>query len=163
MTLASRRDLIRMTDDEIREFLRGRHVMNIATMGPRDRIHLVAMWYGFLPNDGGDDEGDTIAIWTYGKSQKVLNLQRDPRLTGLVETGESYDQLKGVELVGRGVVIDDRAVVQAVGESVWERYTGPVDDTARAAVATVGAKRTVIRFDVDGIVSWDHSKLGGSY
>jgi PPOX class probable F420-dependent enzyme len=153
----SRRDQIRMTDDEVREFLRERHTLNVATIGPAEKIHLVAMWYGFLP------ESDTIAFWTYGKSQKILNLRRDPRMSGLVETGETYDQLRGVELVGTGTVIEDRDVVQAVGESVWERHTGPVDDNARAAVVATGAKRLVVRFDVDKIVSWDHRKLGGRY
>jgi PPOX class probable F420-dependent enzyme len=144
-----------MTDAERAEFLRGRNTMSVATLGADGRIHLVAMWYGFV--------GDQLAFWTYGKSQKIVNLQRDPRLTCLVETGESYDQLKGVELVGRGVVTSDRDVVQAIGESTWERYTGPLDDAARQAVAVVGAKRSAVLIEVDKIVDWDHSKLGGGY
>jgi PPOX class probable F420-dependent enzyme len=151
----SRRDLIRMTDAEVTEFLHGRYTLNVATIGPAGRIHLVAMWYGFVD--------DALVFWTYGKSQKILNLQRDPRLTGLVETGDTYDQLRGVELVGRGEVIADRDVVRAVGESVWERYTGVVDDNARAALAAMGAKRVAVRFDVDTVVSWDHRKLAGTY
>ena len=152
----SRRDLIRMSDGEVSEFLAGRHVLNVATIGPSGRIHLVAMWYGFLG-------GGALAFWTYAKSQKVKNLERDDCLTGLVETGDTYDELKGVELVGAGAILRDRDVVQALGESVWERYNGPVDDSARAAVAAVGAKRVVVRFDVDEVVSWDHAKLGGRY
>jgi PPOX class probable F420-dependent enzyme len=144
-----------MTADEQAAFLRGRHVLNVATVGADGRVHLVAMWYGFL--------GDDLAFWTYGKSQKIVNLRRDPRLTGLVETGDDYGELKGVELVGRGVLLDDRDTIQAVGESVWERYTGPVDDAARQAVAAIGAKRVVVRFDVDKVVSWDHAKLAGRY
>lgn len=155
--LMSRRDQIRMTDEEQRGYLRGRHVLNVASIGADGRIHLVAMWYGFL----GPEE--SIAFWTYGKSQKIVNLKRDPNMTCLVETGESYDQLKGVELVGRGVVLEDRESIQEVGESVWERYTGPVDDAARQAVAAVGAKRVVVRLDVDKVVTWDHTKLGGRY
>jgi PPOX class probable F420-dependent enzyme len=151
----SRRDQIRMTDDEQREYLRGRHVLNVASLGADGRIHLVAMWYGFL--------GDDIAFWTYGKSQKIVNLRRNPTMTCLVETGESYDQLKGVELVGQGVVLEDRESIMTVGESVWERYTGPVDDNAREALAVVGAKRVVVRLDVEKVVSWDHTKLGGRY
>jgi general stress protein 26 len=111
---------------------------------------------GFLP------DGD-VAFWTYAASQKVKNLERDPRLTGLVETGERYDELMGVELVGTGAIVRDNDTVQAVGESVWERYNGPVDDQARAAVAAAGAKRAVVRVDVDEVVSWDHRKLGGRY
>jgi PPOX class probable F420-dependent enzyme len=151
----SRRDQIKMTAEEQAAYLRGRHVLNVATIGPDGRIHLVAMWYGFL--------GDDLAFWTYGRSQKIANLRRDPTMTGLVETGDDYAELKGVELVGRGEVIDDRDTVQAVGESVWARYTGPVDDAARRAVEVVGAKRVAVRFDVDKLVSWDHAKLGGTY
>ncbi|MEA3077572.1 MAG: hypothetical protein QOF60_2480 [Actinomycetota bacterium] len=144
-----------MTGEEQAEYLRGRHVLNVATIGPDGRVHLVAMWYGFLDDD--------IAFWTYGRSQKIANLRRDPAMTGLVETGDDYAELKGVELVGRGEVIDDRDTIQAVGESVWERYTGPVDDAARQAVQAVGAKRVAVRFVVDKAVSWDHGKLAGGY
>jgi PPOX class probable F420-dependent enzyme len=148
----SRRDLIRMTAEEVDAFLDGRHTMNLATVSPDGSIHLVAMWYGFY-------EG-APAVWTYGKSQKVLNLQRDPRITALVETGETYDQLKGVELVGTARVLDDRESVMAVGRSVSERYTGATPD---AALEKVGAKRVAIVIDVAKTVSWDHSKLGGAY
>lgn len=144
-----------MTDDERDEFLAGRHTMNIASMGADGRIHLVAMWYGFV--DG------VPAFWTYGRSQKVVNLERDSRVTGLVETGETYDQLRGVELVGTARIVREGPILQAAGESVWERYTGPVDDAARDALAVVGAKRVAVLIDVDKYVTWDHTKLGGAY
>jgi PPOX class probable F420-dependent enzyme len=152
----SRRDLIKMSDDEVKTFLDGRHTMNVATIGKDGRPHLVAMWYGYAP-DG------SLAWWTYGKSQKVLNLQRDPRITCLVETGETYDQLRGVELVGTGVILDDRESVMAVGRSVFERYTGPWSDAAEDGVAMAGAKRVAVSIDVEHMVTWDHSKLGGTY
>lgn len=145
-----------MTDEERDAFLRGRHVMNVATIGADGRIHLVAMWYGFV-------DGDQLAFWTYGKSQKIVNLERDPRLTALVESGEAYAELKGVELVGTGRVVRDPDVIRAVGESTWERYTGPVDDAARQAVGVVGAKRVAVLIDVEKYVTWDHTKLGGRY
>jgi len=144
-----------MTDAERDEFLAGRHTMNIASMGADGRIHLVAMWYGFV--DG------VPAFWTYGRSQKVVNLERDPRVTGLVETGESYDQLRGVELVGAARIVREGPMLQTAGESVWERYTGPVDAAARDALAVVGAKRVAVLIDVDKYVTWDHTKLGGTY
>ena len=155
MGFMSRRDQIRMTDAERQEFLGGRNTMSVATVGADGRVHLVAMWYGFV--------GDQLAFWTYGKSQKIVNLERDPRMTCLVETGETYEQLRGVELVGRGVVSRDPDVVQAVGESIFDRYTGAVDDTVRQGVAVVGAKRAAVLIEVDKIVDWDHSKLGGAY
>jgi PPOX class probable F420-dependent enzyme len=146
-----------MTDEERDAFLHGSKIMNIATVGADGRVHLVAMWFGFV--DG------QLAFWTYGKSQKIVNLERDPRITGLVESGDGvYNELRGVELVGTArIVRDDRRVIDAVGESVWERYTGPVDDAARQALAVVGAKRVAVVIDVDKWVTWDHTKLAGAY
>lgn len=151
----SRRDLIRMTDEEVADFLAGRHTMNIATIGPDGQPHLVAMWYGFVD--------DAPAFWTYGKSQKVQNLRRDPRVTCLVETGEAYNELKGVELVGTGTILEDHDDVMAVGRSVYERYTGPFSGTELPALEQMGAKRVAVRIDVRKVVSWDHSKLGSKY
>lgn len=151
----SRRDQIRMTDDELAAFLDGRHTMNVATFNHDGTIHLVAMWYAM---DGADP-----VFWTYMKSQKILNLERDPRITCLVETGEVYEELRGAELVGRGEVITDRDQVLALGELVAARYTGPVTDETRPFVHAAGAKRHAVRVHVDRIVSWDHTKLGGTY
>jgi PPOX class probable F420-dependent enzyme len=151
----SRRELIRMTDEEVREFLDGRHTMNVATIGPGGAIHLVAMWYGFL-------EG-APAFWTYGKSQKILNLRRDPRLTALVEDGDQYEELRGVELVGTGTIVEDRDRIMALGRSVFERYTGPWSEDAAPILETMGAKRLVVKVEAESVVSWDHRKLGGRY
>src|SRR3954452_18830607 len=104
--MPSRRDLIRMTDDEVEEFLSGRHVMNIATFGPDGNIHLVAMWYGFI--------GPNPAFETFAKSQKVLNLRRDPRITVLIEDGEQYEELRGVEIVGHAVIHEDETTLMGV-------------------------------------------------
>jgi PPOX class probable F420-dependent enzyme len=151
----SRRDQIRMTDDEVHAFLQERHTLQVATIGPSGRIHLVAMWYGFLDGD--------IAFWTYGRSQKVLNLQRDPRMTCLIEEGDVYEQLVGVEMAGTGEVIEDRETVYKVGESVMDRHSGPYTPEMRPIVESVGAKRVAIRLRVEQLVSWDHRKLGGRY
>jgi PPOX class probable F420-dependent enzyme len=153
--MPSRRDLIRMTDEEVEQFLDGRHTMNVATIGPDGRIHLVAMWYGFL-------EG-APAFWTYGKSQKILNLRRDPRITALVEDGEQYDELRGVELVGTGTVVEDRERIMALGRSVFERYTGPYSEEMEPVLEATGAKRLVVKVEVESVVSWDHRTLGGRY
>lgn len=150
--MPSRRELIKMTDDEVREFLQGRHTMSVATIGPDGRPHLVAMWYGFL--------GDAPAFWTFTKAQKVVNLRRDPRLTCMVETGETYDQLKGVELIGTATLFEDDETKKVFGRSVGERYMGVTDD---AALAVMSNKRTIVRIDVEKVVSWDHTKLGGRY
>ena len=154
--MPSRRRSIAMTDEEIDEYLHGRRTMNVASIGPDGRVHLVAMWYGFTADD-------RPAFWTYGRSQKILNLQRDPRITCLVESGDEYAQLRGVELVGTAVILEERDDVMAIGRSVFERYNGEWSDGAAAAGATMGAKRVAVRIDVEKVVSWDHTKLGGTY
>ena len=140
-----------MSDEEVRAFLRERQVMTVATIANDGRPHLTAMWYGFLA-DG------TPALWTYGKSQKVVNLRRDPRLTCLIEDGEAYNELRGVELRATASVIEDREVVDALGLSVYERYTGPIEDGTLELVQVMGAKRVAVRIDVERTVSWDHRK-----
>jgi PPOX class probable F420-dependent enzyme len=147
------RDLIKMTDEEVDEFLQGRHTMSIATVNHDGSIHLVAMWYGFL-------EG-AIAIETKAKSQKVLNLRRNPQMTVLVEDGETYDELRGVELVGRGEIVDDPERMFELGISVFERYQGgKYTEEMRPFVEVMLNKRVVVKLHVDRTVSWDHRKLG---
>jgi len=151
----SRRDQIRMSDAEVETFLAGRHTMNVASFNHDGSIHLVAMWYAVI-------DGDPV-FWTFGKSQKILNLQRDPRITLLVESGDEYAELMGVELVGQGEVITVREDVLAIGEAVYLRYFGEIDDEVRPFVHASGAKRLGVRIKVDKVVSWDHRKLGGAY
>ena len=152
----SRRDQIRLTDDEAQAFLAGRHTMNVATINKDGTPHLVAMWYGFF------DDG-ALGYWTYSNSQKIVNLQRDPRTTCLVETGAEYAELRGVEIVGTGTVITDRDEVMQIGRSVFERYTGPWSDAAAPAVEAMGAKRAAVKIEIEELVTWDHTKLGGVY
>ncbi len=151
----SRRDQIRMSEPEVEAFLAGRHTMNVASFNHDGSIHLVAMWYAVL--DGAP------VFWTFGKSQKILNLQRDPRITLLVETGDEYAELMGVELVGQGEVITDHDAIMAIGEAVYVRYFGEIDDDVRPFVHATGAKRLGVRVKVDKVVSWDHRKLDGGY
>ena len=151
----SRRDLIRMSDAEVEAFLSGRHTMNVASFNHDATIHLVAMWYAVL-------DGDPV-FWTFGKSQKILILQRDPRITLLVETGDEYAELQGVELVGQAEVITTHDEIMAIGEAVYVRYFGEINDDIRPFVHATGAKRFGVRVRVDQIVSWDHRKLEGGY
>ena len=151
----SRRDQIRMTDEETAAFLDGRHTLNVATINHDGTIHLVAMWYAMV-------DGDAV-FWTYGRSQKILNLERNPTITGLVETGDVYEELKGVELVGRGEIVRDRDEIMAIGFAVADRYFGPVTDEMKPFVEATGAKRLGVRIKIDRIVTWDHAKLGGTY
>ena len=105
-----------------------------------------------------------IAFWTYSKSQKVVNVRRDPRLTVMVESGDTYEELKGVTIYGHARIVDDLDEVFAFGDTVYERYWGPIDnDLVRDGVRAMGRKRVVIVVEPDKTVSWDHSKLGGGY
>jgi PPOX class probable F420-dependent enzyme len=155
--MPKRRDLIRMTEDEVHDFLHGRRVMNIATHNHDGTIHLVAMWYGFTA-DGRP------AFETFSKSQKVQNLRRDPRITALVESGDVYEELKGVELVGTAEVTEDQDVLMPIARNVVERYMENVGPKEIDAVAQMMARnRSAIIINADKTVSWDHTKLGGTY
>jgi PPOX class probable F420-dependent enzyme len=151
----NRRDLIRMNDEEIRAFLEEQRILQVASIDHDGWPHLVAMWYRLI--------NDEVVFWTYAKSQKAINLRRDARLTCLIETGERYDELRGVQIKGQAIISDDRETVQRIGEAIWERYTGSLNDNTRQMVAAQAAKRVVVFVKPVEIVSWDHRKLGGGY
>lgn len=151
----NRRELIRMTNEEIQAFLEEQRILQLATIGHDGYPHLVAMWYVLLDNQ--------IAFWTYAKSQKAVNLRRDPRLTCLVEAGVQYDELRGVQIKGQAIIYQDRETVQRIGEIIWERYTGPLNENTRPMVIAQAAKRVAVVVKPVEIASWDHRKLGGVY
>ena len=152
--MANVRDRIKMTPGEVDAFLHERHSMSVATIGADGRPHVVAMWYGFL--DGAP------AFETYRKSQKVVNLSRDPRMTCLVEDGDRYDLLRGVELIGQGTIIDDKDALRTIALSLFERYdTGFAPDQGEAYIEFMVAKRVAVRVDITDVVSWDHGKIAG--
>jgi PPOX class probable F420-dependent enzyme len=147
----NRRREIRMTPDEVDAFLRERRSMIVCTMNGDSTIHAVAMWYGFV--DG------KVAFETKHRSQKVRNLGRNPTITCLVEDGSSYDELRGVQLVGTGEVIDDPAQVWSACASVFDRYVAPYDDSQKRSVDAMANNRIAVKVHVDRIVTWDHRKL----
>ena len=151
----NRRDLIRMNDEEIRAFLEAQRILQVATIGKDGWPHLIAMWYVLI--------NDQVVFWTYAKSQKAVNLRRDPRITCLVESGVRYDELRGVQIKGRAIINDDRETVQRIGEVIFERYTGPLNDNTHQLVSAQAPKRVVVFVEPVEIVSWDHRRLGGSY
>lgn len=151
MSPAHRRREIAMSPDEVRAFLAERHHAAFCTLNPDGSVHAVAMWYGF--SDG------RLAFHTKAKSQKARNVVRDPRMTCLVEAGERYLELRGVELVGRAEVVTDRERLWEVGVSVWSRYVGPYEESARDALERMLDKRVAVLLDAERTVSWDHRKL----
>lgn len=145
-----------MTPDEQRAFLDAGRDLQVASINADGTPHLVTMWYV--------RDGDDLCFWTYGKSQKVVNVRRDPRASVLVATGDVYEELRGVSITGTVAVVDDLDEVLAFGERVYEKYWGPIDDDAvREGVRMMGAKRVVVRVTPVKTTSWDHSKLGGAY
>jgi PPOX class probable F420-dependent enzyme len=152
----SRRGQVAMTDEEARAFLAAGRDLQVASINADGTPHLVTMWY--VVRDG------EVAFWTYAKSQKIVNLRRDPRLTVLVATGDKYEELRGVSITGRADLVEARDDVIKYGEEIYERYWGPIDnDLVRDGVRTMGAKRVVVVVKPETVVSWDHSKLGGAY
>jgi len=152
----SRRDQIKMSEAEVQAFLEEQRTMSIATIGRDGRPHVVAMWYACL--DG------VPSFWTFAKSQKVVNLRRDPRVTCMVEAGETYDQLRGVELVARAEIIEDAAEVQRFGVAEFERYQNTkVTEALMPQMQRMANKRIVVKIHTERVVSWDHRKLGGAY
>jgi hypothetical protein len=130
----------------------------VATFGPRGWPHLMPMWY--VPRDG------EIWVWTYAKSQKVRNLERDARTTLLIETGHEYNELRGVMIETEAVIERDHDVVFEFGKALTIRYSegiSSVEGDAAEAMRAQAAKRVAIHFDPKRIATWDHRKLGGTY
>lgn len=146
------RDVIKMTPEEVTAYLDGRRSMTMSTINADGTIHSIAMWYGFV--DGA------IGFETKAKSQKVLNLRRNPNITCLVEDGDYYDELRGVSIVGTAEIIEDYDQLFELGKSVFSRYTMPYTDEMKPAVDMMLAKRVLVKVHVDKTVTWDHRKLG---
>jgi len=151
---SNQRSQVVMSDDEVARFLEQSRIATMATVGADGRPHLVAMWFGLV--DG------RIYFETKAKSQKAVNLRRDPRITVSVEAGDTYDQLRGVSIDGTTTLIDDPASDEywAAGVSVFERYQGPYSEDMRPFVEVMMNKRIVVRVDPLRVRSWDHRKLG---
>jgi len=149
----SRRTTIAMSDEELRRFLAEEHSLTCATINPNGRPHLVELWYLV--------DGAEIVCWTYAKSQKAQNLERDPRATIQVEAGDSYGELRGAVIECVVALERDPELVLAAGIALATRHPGPPDDSARASIARQAPKRVVLRFTPTHTASWDHRKLGG--
>ena len=147
------RTKIVMTDDEIAEFIVRSRTATMATVLPNGRPHLVAMWYAVVDGE----------IWfeTKAKSQKAVNLRRDPTITVMIEDGRTYPTLRGVSIDGTAEIVDsDADLLHRVGVSVWERYTGPYTDEMKPFVDQMMHNRIAVRVVPSRLRSWDHRKLG---
>ena len=154
----SRRDQIKLSEGELLELLGSERIAVVSSLGPRGWPHSMPMW--FVPREG------EVWIWTYAKSQKVRNLERDARATVLVETGHEYGELRGTMIEAEAEIHRDLATVLGFAEELTLRYAEGIDSVqgdARAALEAQAPKRVAIHFKPVRVATWDHRKLGGTY
>jgi nitroimidazol reductase NimA-like FMN-containing flavoprotein (pyridoxamine 5'-phosphate oxidase superfamily) len=176
----SRREQIKMSEEEVASFLAEERTVTCATVGPRRWPHLMPLW--FVLRDSGPADASTrsalaagqsprIWAWTYAASQKVRNLERDARATLQVEAGEQYQELRGVMAECEVVIHRDIETVGALGQEIFRRYASargepPVEELPQEVGAMVdkqAAKRVGLEFVERRRTSWDHRKLAGIY
>lgn len=156
--MGSRRDQIKLSEAELAELLEGERIAVVSSLGPRGWPHSMPLW--FVVREG------EVWIWTYAKSQKVRNLERDPRATVLIETGHDYTELRGVMIEAEAVLHRDLDTVVGFAEELTLRYGGDVSSLgadAKAALEAQAPKRVAIQFRPRRTATWDHRKLGGTY
>ena len=145
-----------MSADEVQTFLAAPHTAVFSTMGRNGFPHLVGMWFV--------ESGGELCMWTYGKSQKVQNLRRDPRCALLIEHGDSYTELRGVLVRANARIIEDYEAIVEVGTALYRRYSLPATGEAaqrspEEEIARQASKRVAVAVPMKRLVSWDHSKL----
>ncbi|CAM4465439.1 PPOX class probable F420-dependent enzyme [Mycobacterium basiliense] len=151
MGTKQRADIV-MSEAEIADFVTNSRTGTLATIGADGQPHLTAMWYALVDGE--------VWLETKAKSQKAVNVRRDPRVSFLLEDGDTYDTLRGVSFEGIAEIVDDADALFRVGVSVWERYTGPYSDDVKPMVDQMMNKRVGVRIVTRRTRSWDHRKLG---
>jgi PPOX class probable F420-dependent enzyme len=154
----SRRDQIKLTADEQRELLESERIVTVASLGQNGWPHLMPLWYVLRDGD--------IWIYTYAKSQKARNLERDPRATLLLETGHEYSELRGVMIEADAYINREHDLVFEVAKQLTLHYADgleTIEGDAAEALRDQAAKRVAIRFVARRTATWDHRKLGGTY
>lgn len=155
--MSSRRDAVRLDDDELDAFLRSNMKVQVATVGPDGAPHLTTLFYAL------DDES-RITFWTYGSSQKIRNLRRDPRISALVEDGVDYGELRGVSIQGRAELVEEYDAIRVLGRRVVEVMSGGADlgELGDQIVDGQARKRVGVVVVPDKVASWDHRKMNGA-
>lgn len=156
MSTSNRRDQIRMTDAEREAFIEAQKSLQVATIGAGGMPHLSTLWFAVVDGD--------LVFETYTRSQKIKNLERDNRITVLLEDGTEYNALRGVMIQGHADLVKEPEKVHKLALEVMKRNQPTVDpELLSQAAEHMAKKRTAVVVKADKVVTWDHNKLGGSY
>ena len=153
--MAKARDAVRMSDAEIAALFAECKSLQVATLGPQGEPHLTTLWYTM--HDG------KVIFETYGKSQKVVNLRRDPRIAVLCEAGEDYAELRGVSIQGTAELVESGERLETLMRALFDHhFPGQTPEQLAAMTAKMAQKRIVVVVHPAKTISWDHRKLGGA-
>jgi PPOX class probable F420-dependent enzyme len=154
--MPKRRDQIRMSPVEMWDFIRGQKSLQVATLNRDGSPHLTTLWFAVVDGE--------IVFETFVKSQKLVNLERDPRIAVLLEDGSAYDELRGVSITGRAELHRDPRLLRRFAAEIIQRNRPEVPEAAlEQAAAGMAVKRAAVVVKPEKITSWDHRKLGGAY
>jgi PPOX class probable F420-dependent enzyme len=153
--MPKRRDQVAMTDGELQDFIESQKTIQVATINKDGTPHLVPLWFAVVDGD--------IVLETFTKSQKVVNLERDPRMTVLLEAGKAYEELRGATIYAEAELIKDVDRVHDLHMAVLTRNTDIPVETLDKVSRGMAPKKTAIVVKVKRCFSWDHRKLGGTY
>ncbi|GAA3519898.1 pyridoxamine 5'-phosphate oxidase family protein [Nocardioides daeguensis] len=156
--MSSGRDKVKLSEEEVQGLLEENLKVQVAANGVAGFPHLTTLFY--VVRDG------KIAFWTYGRSQKILNLERDPRVTALVEDGTDYFELRGVSIEGRAEIVRDHDTILEIGSAVATRMVGAdsfesLGEIGMKAVEKQATKRVGVVIHPERVASWDHRKMTG--
>jgi len=153
---SNRRDLIRMTDEEMRHFIEEQKSLQVSCMGPDGWPHLTTLWFAVVDQK--------IVFETYTRSQKILNLQRNPNITVLLEDGLIYEELRGVMIKGNAILESEPEDVEKYAKAVMLRNQPEYgEELLSEAAKQMSFKRTAVIVEPNEVITWDHTKLGGTY
>jgi len=152
----NKRDAIQLSEDERKGYLTAALTIILVTVGRDGYPHAVPMW--FLMDDDG-----SVYMTTYGRSQKVVNIRRNPRVALLVESGVRYEELKGVLLRGKAEILNDEALCIRVLTRIHRKHMGALVTGVEEVMRAQARKRIVVKVTPERLVSWDHRKLSGAY
>ncbi|MCY3632039.1 MAG: pyridoxamine 5'-phosphate oxidase family protein [bacterium] len=154
--MAKRRDKIRLTPEELEAFIEEQKSLQVATINQDGTPHLSTLWFAVVDGD--------IVFETYTKSQKIKNLERDNRIALLMEDGLEYEKLRGVAINGYAELHTDPEVVHRYALEVMDRNNPDIDrEMLSKAAESMALKRTAVVIKAEKTISWDHTKLGGTY